>query len=150
MNTVPYRHMIKETYKGVEITYKELSNEWLFQLGDFERKAPSLALAKKAIDKKPKFKRIPVWTTGRYGMELSEGELTSVCPDGRYGWVVFPDKSRSQINLSAVWPRNPANDMRAKQYAEKAAEVERLTKENEILLNCMDELSEFEKGDACA
>lgn len=49
--------MISETYRNIEIKYRENTNTWVFELGGREKSAGSLREAKDTIDKAPKPKR---------------------------------------------------------------------------------------------
>lgn len=126
---------IRHTYKGVEITYSEKANVWCFNYDGADREEPSLAAAKKRIDKKPKFKRLKVWTNGRWNSEgeIRSGELTSLADQNRYGWVVFDGREREKVWLSRVWPKSESNDRTVAEILRRKSEIEQLEKEIETL-----------------
>jgi hypothetical protein len=127
--------MITEKYKGVEITYHEKLNHWEFTYDGEERTAPSLALAKKRIDKKPKFKRIPVWTFGRWGsdQEILEGEATCITDGGNAAFVCYDKNTREKVYLHSVFPKTPENDeliARLKELYQQRRELDGLIETN--------------------
>jgi len=106
------------TYHGVEITYDEHGNKWIFEKGGKERSSATLATAKEAIDKpEPKennFKRTQVWYKSGYDPEKLV-DVTAMCEtksyDGSPEFWIMDGKRRSKQggrNLYSVTPENNA------------------------------------------
>jgi len=104
--------MITEKYKGVEIAYSEKGNQWEFTYDGEERVAPSLALAKKRIDTKPKFKRITCWSVGRYGnSDFEQGDVTCITDGGREAWITLKEGTRAKVWTRNLCLKNEFNDL---------------------------------------
>jgi len=140
--------MITEKYKGVEIVYSEESNHWEFIYDGGERVAPSLALAKKRIDAKPKFKRIDCWCTGRYcGDAFRQGELTSLTDD-KCAWVTIKGEGREKLYSRNVYPRNQFNDLLVGRIGALRKEIAALEKQVEAEVKKLQGLPAVKKEEA--
>jgi hypothetical protein len=143
--------MITEKYKGVEIAYSEKGNQWEFTYDGQERVAPSLALAKKRIDTKPKFKRIPCWCTERYGGDdFLQGEVTCLTDD-RCAWVNVKyghSEHREKIYSRNVYPRNQFNDLLVGRIGALRKEIAALEKQIEAETEKLQGLPEVKKEEA--
>lgn len=128
---------IKVSYNGVEITYSEGENQWLFELRGRSRKAESLQKAKEAIDKPVRqkadteFKRCKAWFH-RWG-EWKKVDVTSFAGMGysRGEWWIMAEGNRSKE--SALYADTPENAAIIEEIKKTDAEIRRLHKLNETL-----------------
>jgi len=140
--------MITEKYKGVEIAYSEKGNQWEFTYDGEERVAPSLALAKKRIDAKPKFKRIPCWCIGRYhDDDFRQGEVTCLTSGGREAWVTV-DGSREKTYARNVYLKNVFNDLLIGRIRALRKQVEELEEQINAESKKLQGLPEVKKEEA--
>jgi hypothetical protein len=133
---------MKTEYNGIEITYDEDRNEWLFELRGRSRRADSLFKAKEAIDKEPKEKRTQTFPRFEaYLWSFSEMKVvtvTSLAEDGYYRegqtfWVVDKEGRRRKERNYSLFPVNDHNTALIGKIQAKDAERERIGKEIEGL-----------------
>jgi hypothetical protein len=107
-------------YNGVEITYRERGNKWVFDVRGREREADSLEAAKLIIDRpepkeKPPFDRFKAWWVS-YGDEPVLVEVTSVAlvtaswRNNKEVWITEYSKERRKVNAADIYPCNAHND----------------------------------------
>jgi hypothetical protein len=126
---------MKTEYSGIEISYDEGRDKWLFDLRGRSRSAESLAKAKEAIDKEPKEKRTQSfprfeayhWSYNNFGVVI----VTSVADDAYYGqgktfWVVEKDGKRKKERDYGLFPVNDHNTAIVNQILEKEKEAEKI------------------------
>jgi hypothetical protein len=106
----PMADAVVVTYQGIEITYHEQDNLWVFELRGRERKVGSLAQAKEAIDKpapegKKKFERIAAYKQSYNGM--IKGEITSLA-ERDYAWFSV-DGKRTKEMVCSLYVANSDN-----------------------------------------
>jgi hypothetical protein len=143
------RASIKVTHEGVEITYDELTNQWVFELRGRERKVASLKVAKEAIDKpepvtKAPFKRTMAFIENNSWQDagFSKVEVTSVTAESRYEthphlWVVYPNGERKKVSSRSVIENTPENIARMKAWKVTAVEIDERENQQKILLEQM-------------
>lgn len=119
---------LTHTHAGIEITYNEATNRWVFECRGRERSSESLALAKTAIDKpepneKPPFKRTTAIYRKSYGGDFAVVDITSIAQPPKYGsdhcvyyWATDPNpklghrgKTRDRISSNSLCANTPAN-----------------------------------------
>lgn len=123
---------IKVSYNGVEITYSEGENQWLFELRGRSRKAESLQKAKEAIDKPvqqkagTEFKRCKAWLM-RYGkwhkVDVTSYAGVSYRTDH---WWVSDGGERSKAGC--LYQDTPENAAIVEEFHKIDAELERLAR----------------------
>lgn len=131
-------------YKGITISYDEQQNRWNFVLRNRDRIVPSLAEAKKLIDKpapkdKKPFERVTCWrrswSEGGSGKCWKLVDVTSVTTqkyhDEPFVWIVDQKtKEREKTPCDELYPCNPEND-RLIDYLKaldvKTAEIKKLS-----------------------
>jgi len=129
-------------YDGVDISYDEYSNQWVFELRGRECKTDSLKAAKEAIDKpdpvkKKEFKRIPAYVRREIDYsgvrKFVPVDITSVAEQKAYCdtpqfWVVSSDGKRAVESSLRVYQDTPENVARMKAYEAADAHVGSLQK----------------------
>lgn len=138
---------ITATYREIEITYRELSDDWAFTLRDRERTAKSLAAAKEAIDRPPPksskpFKRFEAWCGDGWGnTEFATVTVTSVAEQLSYH---REDRLRIKatdgirvVAASTVYPKNAKNDALVADVLAINQEIERLDKKRREVIGKM-------------
>ena len=132
---------MKTEHNGIEISYDENKNSWLFDLRGRSRSADSLAKAKEAIDKEPKEKRAQTFPRTEAYLWNYEGfkvvTVTSVAEEGYYGagksfWVNDGTK-RKKERFSSLYPVNEHNTDLVDAIKAKDAERERISEQIESL-----------------
>ena len=127
---------MKTEYNGIEITYDEGRDKWLFDLRGRSRSADSLAKAKEAIDKEPKEKRVQTFPRFEAYLwaynELRVVTVTSVAEDGYHQgatfWVVDGDRRKKERDYS-LFPVNAHNTKLKDQIIAKEEEIEKINKQ---------------------
>jgi len=138
---------LKTTYGGVEISYVENRNVWLFELRGRERSAESLAKAKEAIDKpEPKDKK-PFTRVRAHKFAPWEGwkvlDVTSVAESSYSGvdvWTTDSKKNRSKISPRQLYADTPSNLEAIKSHQELDRQVEALKTQQLAILSEMEHL----------
>ena len=126
---------MKTEYSGIEITYDEGRDNWLFVLRGRSRSAPSLAKAKEAIDKEPKEKRAQTFPRFEAYMWAYDGfktvTVTSIADDGYHNgmtfWVSDADGRRRKERDYSLFPVNDHNTAIKDNILAKDAEREALS-----------------------
>lgn len=119
------------TYRGVEITYNEHSDSWLFTLRGRDKTASSLTNAKAAIDKPaPKennFVKFRAWLALGYDdFDLKEATVTGdagVNFRRQDVWIKDAQGTRRKVSLDSVFADTPDN----------IAAMARMKEQNEIV-----------------
>ena len=148
------RAIIKVTYGGVEITYDEFTNQWVFELRGRERKVGSLSKAKENIDapepvKKKPFTHIPAMMQAESWArkEISNFEkvdITSVAARS-YGdmqvWIVRQKNGvREKVSIHRVYENTPENLARIAHYDNLSASRDALNESLEKVQKAMKEI----------
>lgn len=143
------RATIKVTYGGVEITYAEFTNQWVFELRGRERKVESLKAAKEAIDKPEPAKKSPFKRTTAFIVNnawddagFSKVEVTSVAVAAVYEshpylWVVYPNGERKKVSSQIVIENTPENISHMKAWKVIDVEIDERENQQKILLEQM-------------
>lgn len=135
---------MKTQYNGIEITYDEDKNIWLFELRGRSRNAGSLAAAKEAIDKVPAEKRAAFPRFDAY-LHRYDGwknvTVTSVAEERGYGgnpvfWVSCGNR-RSKEQSTSLYPVNEHNMALLDKINAIDKEIERYEKQKTALLKQM-------------
>lgn len=125
------------TYNGIEITYEESSNRWLFTIRGRDKSAESLAKAKEMINSQPKekkepFKKISAWYF-HWDCAPVKVEVTGIAePDWNKKpciWMKNDGKRSKQSVEYYIFPQNEVNDAKAQQCIEKEDQIKQLKKE---------------------
>lgn len=134
---------MKTEYNGIEITYDEGRNEWLFELRGRSRKADSLTLAKEAIDKEPKEKRAQTFPRFEAYFKHYSGWqkviVTSIAEDpyyrgsGKSFWILGSGGKRSKESDSGLFPVNDHNTALLDAIHAKEKDIEVLEQQKSAL-----------------
>lgn len=137
---------MKTEYGGIEISYDEGRDVWLFELRGRSRSSESLAKAKEAIDKEPKEKRAQTFPRFQAYLwkysELMTVTVTSLADDNYYGtgktfWITDSRGKRSKERDHSLFPVNDHNTAVIEKVKATEKEIEalnaQLTKHKERL-----------------
>lgn len=108
--------IIRQAYQGVEIEYRENTDNWVFELGGRERTAPSLKQAKSVIDSAPKPKkqvvRFQAYLIGWAETKIEEVTVGAASKDyrGRPQFWVSGSEGRSKQDANALVKKNETNE----------------------------------------
>jgi hypothetical protein len=140
---------MKTDYSGIEITYDEGRDKWLFDLRGRSRSADSLTKAKEAIDKEPKEKRTQTFPRFEAYMWAYDGfktvTVTSLADDGYHNgttfWVSDADGRRRKERDYSLFPVNDHNTAIKEKIVAKEAEREAVLEAIKTLNNGLQKAS---------
>jgi len=123
---------IKSEHAGIEITYNESTDRWVFELRGREKSAESLRLAREAIDKpepkdKKPFTRIEAFKKD-YQRGFTKVTVTSIAESGYGGrnvWIL-QNKNRSKESAFTIFPVNEHNVNLIRQWESLSVEIKAL------------------------
>jgi hypothetical protein len=142
---------IKTTYNGVEITYDEGRDRWVYTLNGRERSAESLTKAKAAVHRPPakaeqkRWEAFDAFYAPWYDRTLRPVRVTSVAQ--KTGWQkneqvwIVNNGRREKVDSTLLFAVTDANRQRINEIREKIAAEEALSKEINRLRNALEPIS---------
>jgi len=137
--------MITETYRDIEIIYRETENVWNFTVNGKERNRESLLKARESIDnaldkevKEKPWQPFDAYLC-RFG-DIERVKVTSEADSGYSGkryWIVRSDKKRVRESGHNLYAVNAENDRLLAEWRELDARIDQLTEQRTAKLNAM-------------
>lgn len=139
---------VTTTYAGVEITYNEDSNRWMFEIDGRERSAETLTNAKKAIDaperkKAKKFEKSEVWFrdwSGGWKKVIVTSFIEGHAGKIDHAWI-NRDGDRRKESLSQLFPDTPETVANIERYKALKAEENVIREKSEAIMRTMTRLT---------